>query len=200
MPLSPAGSVIGVSRWITGMDCPMRRLLVLLIVLSTGASACGDDKQQQSERACPEGTPSLQARDVIGTTPKGYEVAEGDPAALGRVADQMRQTMGPAFRDWDGRVLVRRGAAIGTAVLVFNAKERIPSPDELLRQQEEAEEKAGFPAEPIAVGNTDGRLHQAPDGGYLAVAPAGECAMLMLAADREKWVRDTAAIVKNDSY
>jgi hypothetical protein len=181
----------------------MRRLLVLLIVLSAGVSACGDDEQQRSEsaeRACPEGTPSLQARDVIGSTPKGYEVVEGDPAALGRVADQMKQTMGPAFRDWDGRVLVRRGAGMGTAVLVFNAKERIPPPDELLRQQEAAEERAGLPAEPIAVGSTDGRLHQAPDGGYLAVAPAGECAMLMLVADREKWVRDTATIVKNDSY
>ena len=181
----------------------MRRLLALLIVLSAGVSACGDDEQQQSgsaERVCPEGTPSLQAGDVIGTTPKGYEVVEGDPAALGRVADQMKQTMGPAFRDWDGRVLVRRGANMGTAVLVFNAKERIPPPDELLRQQEEAEEKAGLPAEQIEVGSTDGRLHQAPDGGYLAVAPAGTCAMLMLVADREKWVRDTAELVSNDSY
>jgi hypothetical protein len=181
----------------------MRRLLVILTVLSFGVSACGDDDQQSSgssDRACPEGTPSLQASDVIGPAPKGYEVLEGDPAALGRVADQMKQTMGPAFRDWDGRVLVRRGAAMGTAVMVFNAKERIPPPDELLRQQEEAEEKAGLPAEPIAVGSTDGRLHQAVDGGYLAVAPAGECAMMMLVADREKWVRDTAEIVRNEGY
>jgi hypothetical protein len=179
----------------------MRRLLVVLIVL--GLSACGDDEQQRSEsseRACPEGTPSLQARDVIGPTPKGYEVVEGDPAALGRVADQMKETMGPAFRDWDGRVLVRQGAANGTAVLVFNAKERIPPPDELLRQQEEAEQDAGLPAEPIAVGSTDGRLHEAADGGYLAVAPAGTCAMLMLVADRERFVRDTAEIVRNESY
>ena len=179
----------------------MRRLLVVLIVL--GLSACGDDEQQRSEsseRACPEGTPSLQARDVIGPTPKGYEVVEGDPAALGRVADQMKETMGPAFRDWDGRVLVRRGAANGTAVLVFNAKEHIPPPDELLRQQEKAEQDAGLPAEPIAVGSTDGRLHQAADGGYLAVAPAGTCAMLMLVADRERFVRDTAEIVRNESY
>jgi hypothetical protein len=181
----------------------MRRLLVILTVLIFGVSACGDDDQQSSgssDRACPEGTPSLQASDVIGTTPKGYEVVEGDPAALERVADQMKQTMGPAFRDWDGRVLVRRGAAMGTAVLVFNAKERIPPPDELLRQQEDAEQDAGLPAEPIAVGSTDGRLHQAADGGYLAVAPAGECAMMLLVADREKWVRDTAVLVDNEGY
>jgi hypothetical protein len=181
----------------------MRRLLAILTVLAVGLSACGDDEQQSSassEQACPEGTPSLQARDVIGTTPKGYEVLEGDPVALGRVADQMKVTMDPAFRDWDARVLARRGTVMGTAVMVFNAKERIPPPDELLRQQEEAEEKAGFPAEPIAVGSADGRLHQAPDGGYLAVAPAGECAMMLLVADREKFVRDTAALVRNEGY
>jgi hypothetical protein len=181
----------------------MRRLLVILTVLSVGVSACGDDEQQRSEsseRACPEGTPSLEARDVIGTLPKGYEVVEGDRAALEQVASQMKQTMGPAFRDWDGQVLARRGAAMGTAVLVFNAKERIPPPEELLRQQEAAEEKAGLPAEPISVGSADGRLHQAPDGGYLAVAPAGDCAMMLLVADREKFVRDTAALVENEGY
>ena len=179
----------------------MRRLLAILTVSSLGLSACGDDEQRaETDRACPEGTPSLQARDVIGTTPKGYEVVEGDPVALGQVAESMKKTMGPAYRDWDARVLVRRGATMGTAVMVFNAKERIPPPEELLRQQEAAEEKAGLPAEPIAVGSADGRLHQAPDGGYLAVAPAGKCAMMLLVADREKFVRDTAALVTNDGY
>jgi hypothetical protein len=180
----------------------MRRLLAILTVLSLALGACGGDEEQQaeSERACPEGTPSLAARDVIGTTPKGYKVVKGDPAALERVAGQMKQTMGPAFRDWDARVLARRGAVMGTAVLVFNANERIPPPEELLRQQEAAEEKAGLPAEPITVGSAAGRLHQAPDGGYLAVAPAGECAMMLLVAGREAFVRDTAALVMNDSY
>jgi hypothetical protein len=178
----------------------MRRLLVVLIVL--GLSACGDDEQQRSEtseRACPEGTPSLQARDVIGPTPKGYEVVEGDPAALGRVADQMKETMGPAFRDWDGRVLVRRGAANGTAVLVFNAKERIPPPDELLNLQESAEEKAGVGADTVTVGSADGRLYQAPDGGWVAVAPAGTCALVLLVSEREDLIRDAATQMMNDA-
>ncbi len=95
-------------------------------------------------------------------------------------------------------MLARRGAAMGTAVLVFNAKERIPPPEELLSEQEAAEEKAGLPAEHDPVGSADGRLHQAPDGGYLAVAPAGACAMMLLVADREKFVRDTASLVEND--
>jgi hypothetical protein len=178
----------------------MRRLLVVLIVLCL--SACGDDEQQRSEsseRACPEGTPSLQARDVIGTTPNGYKVAKGDPAAIGRVADTVKQTTGPAFRDYDARVLARRRALNGTAVIVFNANERIPPPDELLSEQVAAEEKAGVGADTISVGGADGRLYQAPDGGWVAVAPAGTCAMVMLVSERENLIRDAAARVMNDA-
>jgi hypothetical protein len=180
----------------------MRCLLAILTVLSVGLSACGGDEEQQpaeSDRACPEGTPSLAARDVIGTTPKGYKVVKGDPAAIGRVADGVKRTMGPAFRDYDARVLARRQALNGTAVIVFNARERIPPPDELLRQQESAEEKAGVGADTISVGDADGRLYQAPDGGWVAVAPAGTCAMVLLVSDREALIRDAATLVMNDA-
>ena len=153
------------------MDCPIRRLLVVLIVL--GLSACGDDEQQRSDRACPEGTPSLQARDVIGTTPDGYKVVKGDPTAIGRVADTVEQTMGKAFRDYDARVLAPRRALNGTAVVVFNANERIPPPDELLRQQEAAEDRADVGADTIAV--------------------------VMLVSDREELIRDAATLVMNDA-
>jgi hypothetical protein len=180
----------------------MRRLLAILTMVSVGLSACGGDEEQQrseSDRACPEGTRSLQARDVIGTTPDGYKVVKGDPAAIGRVAEGVKQTMGRAFRDYDARVLARRRALNGTAVIVFNAKERIPPPDELLRQQQSAEEKAGVGADTISVGSADGRLYQAPDGGWVAVAPAGTCAMVLLVSDREELIRDAATLVMNDA-
>ena len=177
----------------------MRRLLAILIVSCLSISACGDDEQQaEADRACPEGTPSLAARDIIGSTPKGYKVVKGDPTAIGRVADQMKQTMGQAYRDYDARVLARRRAVMGTAVMVFNAKERIPPPDELLRQQEAAEEEADVPAEEISVGSAAGRLRQAADGGWVAVAPAGTCAMVLLVSDRENLIRDAAARVTNE--
>jgi hypothetical protein len=177
----------------------MPRLLAILIVSCLAISACGGDERAESDRGCPEGTPSLAARDVIGTTPKGYKVVKGDPAAIGRVADQMKQTMGGAYRDHDARVLARRRAVMGTAVIVFNAKERIPPPDELLRQQEAAEEKAGVPAQEISVGSAAGRLRQALDGGWVAVAPAGTCAMVLLVSDREELIRDAATLVMNDA-
>ena len=178
----------------------MLRLLAVLAVASIGVSACGGEEQQASEpdRACPEGTRSLAARDVIGSTPKGYRVVKGDPIALERVANQIKQTMGDAYRDWDARVIARPRATMGTAVMVFNANERIPPPEELLRQQEQAEEKAGLPAEAISVGGAAGRLHRGTDGSWLAVAPAGTCAMVLLASDREDLIRDAAAIVSND--
>jgi hypothetical protein len=177
----------------------MPRLLAILAVISVGLSACGGEEQSaETDRACPEGTPSLKARDVIGTTPKGYDVVRGDPVALGRVADEMKETMGPAFRDWDARVLARRRAMTGTAVMVFNANERIPPPDELLRQQQEAEAKAGLPAEEITVGGTAGRLDRGTDGSWVAVAPAGTCAMVLLASDRERLIRDAAVLLLND--
>jgi hypothetical protein len=183
-----------------GYTCRMPRLVAVLTVIAAGLSACGDEEQKPVEagRACPEGTRSLAARDVIGTTPKRYKVVMGDPAALERVATQIRRTMGPAYKDWDARVLARRRAVMGTAVMVFNANERIPPPEELLRQQEAAEERAGLPAEPIQVGSAAGRLQQGADGAWVAVAPAGACAMVLLASDRENLIRDAAALVTNE--
>ena len=178
----------------------MRPLLAILAVVSVGLSACGGaPKKAAADRACPEGTPSVKARDVIGATPKGYKVVEGDPAALDRVAAQMKDTMGPAYKDHDARVLARRRAAMGTAVMVFNANERIPPPDELLREQKKAERESGTPAEAISVGGAAGRLRQAVDGGWVAVAPAGTCAMVLLVSDRENLIRDAATLVVNDA-
>jgi hypothetical protein len=178
----------------------MRPLLAILTLLSVALSACGGDEQEQrprSDRACPEGTPSVTARDVIGSTPKGYVVVEGDPVALGRVAERMKQLMGAAYRDHDAGVLARRGARRGTAVMVFNATERVPPAEVLLEQQQAAEERSGVPGETIPVGSADGRLHQGPDGSWNAVAPAGPCSLVMLASDRRPLLRDAAALVDN---
>lgn len=84
------------------------------------------------------------------------------------MAAQMKETMGPAYRDYDARVLARRRAV-------------------------------GVPAEAISVGSAAGRLRQASDGGWIAVAPAGTCAMLLLVSEREELVRDAATLVMNDA-
>jgi hypothetical protein len=181
------------------MTMPHRSSL-LLIVLAVALAGCGGAPKPAAKSeppACPEGTPSITARDVIGDTPKGYVVVEGDPVVIERVADQMKQTMGSAYRDHDARVLARRGARMGTAVMVFNAKERIPPPDVLVGQQQAAEERAGITGETIAVGSVDGRLRQSPDGSWNVVAAAGPCAMVLLASDREALLRDAATLVEN---
>ncbi len=61
-----------------------------------------------------------------------------------------------------------------------------------------AEEKAGVGADTISVGSFDGRLYQSPDGGWVAVAPAGACSMVLLVSDREQLIRDAATLVMND--
>jgi len=177
----------------------MRRLLAILTVVSFGLSACGGEEQRaESDRACPERTPSLEARDVIGSTPKGYIVDRGDQQAIAEVAGRVTESIGATFRDYDARVLARRGAAYGTVVLVVNANERAPSSEHLIRSQTANEEKLGVSGETITIGGVDGRLSEAVDGSYIAMAPAGECAIVMLFDQREERVRDAAALVMND--
>lgn len=179
----------------------MRRLLAIVTVFSLAVSACGGEEQQRSEsdRACPEGTPSLQARDIIGTTPKGYVVDRGDQQAIGEVANRITESIGSTFRDYDARVLARRGAPAGTVVLVVNANERAPSSEQVIWTQTTNEEKLGVSGENIAVGAADGRLSRAVDGSYLAMAPAGPCSIVMLIDAREGRLRDAAALVMNDA-
>jgi hypothetical protein len=179
----------------------MRRLIVLALVpLALAACGGGDDEEQrpQSAQACPEGTPSLQARDVIGSTPEGYIVDRGDQQAIGEIAGRISDSVGSTMRDYDGRVLARRGASAGTVVLVVNATKRSPTSEELIGSMTANEEKLGLSGENITVGGTEGRLSTAVDGSYVATAPAGECAIVMLIDEREKRLRDVATLVSNE--
>ena len=130
--------------------------------------------------------------------PDGYQVAKGDPAAIGRVADGVKQTMGP--RSATTTPACSPAAAPRTAPRSSSSTPRSASrrPTSCCAQQESAEEKAGVGADTISVGSADGRLYQAPDGGWVAVAPAGACAMVLLVSDREELIRDAAILVMND--
>jgi len=171
----------------------------LLIVLAVALTGCGGAPKRaaESDRACPEGTPLVTARDVIGNTPKGYVVDRGDQAAIAEVARPITESIGATFRDYDARVLARRGAASGTVVLVVNADERAPSSEDLIRSQTANEEKLGVSGESILVGGVDGRLSRAADGSYLAMAPAGGCAIVMLFDQRKERLREAAHSVVN---
>jgi hypothetical protein len=179
------------------MTMPQRSSLFMILIV--GLAGCGSAPKPgaESDRACPEGTPSLTARDVIGSTPMGYVVDRGDRQAIAEAAEPITESIGATFRDYDARVLARRGASYGTVVLVVNANERAPSSEQVIRTQTANEEKLGTAGEPIAIGGADGRLSSAVDGSYLAMAPAGECAIVMLFDTREARLRDAAALMTN---
>jgi hypothetical protein len=178
----------------------MRRLLILPLV-SVALAACGGDEAQQqrseSDQACPEGTPSVTALDVIGPTPSGYIVDRGDQQAIGEVANRIADSIGTTMRDHDAAVLAREGASVGTVVLVVNAAKRVPSDEHVIRSMTASEEKLAVTGENITVGGAEGRLSHALDGSYVATARAGPCALVMLMDNRERRLHNSATLVAN---
>jgi hypothetical protein len=180
----------------------MRRLLILPLV-SVALAACGGDEAQQEQRSeadqpCPEGTPSVSAADVVGPTPDGYVVDRGDQQAIGEFAGRISDSIGTTMRDHDGAVLARRGASVGTVVLVVNATRRVPSDEHVIRSMTNSEEQLAVTGENITIGGAEGRLSHALDGSFVATARAGECALVMLVDNRERRLRNAAAVVAND--
>jgi hypothetical protein len=179
----------------------MRRIAIVVAVALSGL-ACGGDGAERSATnpaaptPCPEGTEPVRARDIIGRAPTGYQVVPGDRKAIKAFADQFRQEFGERWRGYDAKVLARRDAVNGTAVVVLNADEETRGSD-FLRGAKAAEQASGAKGEDIRVGDEKGRLQQATDGAYIAMAPAGPCAFVLLVADSEALVRRTAALVRS---
>ena len=144
---------------------------------------------------CPEGTEFLRARDVIGQAPPGYAIVSGDRQALDGFVAQFRKPLGARWRGYDAKVLARRGADNGTAVIVINTHERSGGSDDILRGAEASKRDRGTDYERLRVGGEVGPLSQAPDGAYIAAASAGTCSLVVLVADTEKLVRTAAALL-----
>jgi hypothetical protein len=174
-------------------------IAVIVAALALSGLACGGDEEERAAApespACPEGTPALKARDVIGTPPEGYRIVAGDRRALRRFADQVRAQAGHRWEGYDAKVLVRRDRLNGVAVFVINANEKTGSRENFLRSSKRAEERTGVPGEDIKIGTEPGRLRTGLDGGVIATALAGPCAITMLVADRESLVRDAAPLM-----
>ena len=178
----------------------MRRIATIavtaLLVVGCGGGNAGRAKSSAAPTpgpACPEGTEFVRARDVIGPTPAGFEVVPGARGRLEAAADVLRRGLGERWRGYDAKVLARPRAANGTAVVVINSHER--GGDDFMRGFLAAERDAGKQGEPIQVAGEEGRLHRAADGAYIAIAPAGECALVLLVATQEQLVRRTASVI-----
>jgi hypothetical protein len=179
------------------------RAPTILLATALLAVGCGgDDKPSgfkgtsEASRPCPEGTGFVRARDMIGTPPKGYRVAKGDQPLLKTIADQFGKGLGTSARGHDARVLVKRDAVNGTAVIVVNASEQTGDSKNLIAGAQAAEKNTGVDGELMKIAGKDGYIVQAVDGGYIAMAPAGACSIVVLVADTEELVRSAAGYLE----
>jgi hypothetical protein len=78
-------------------------------------------------------------------------------------------------------------------VLVLNSDEG--RSQDALAGAREAERVDGVEGEPITNDGRDGRLQQATDGSFLAIAPAGECAVVMLIGLKKPLIREAATVI-----
>jgi hypothetical protein len=172
-------------------------MLMVPAAASLGGLGCGaaDRVEPLDLRGCPSGQDIVKANDVIGPPPAGYEVVRGDKQRLKQIADQFKATVGDSWRGYDARVLVRRKRLNGTAVIVLNSDDRTTGNDELIKGAERGAEQAGQTAERLDIAGQEGRMVRAPDGAYIAMAPAARCAVVVLIADTAPRVRDAAATI-----
>ena len=164
----------------------MRRLALLLALCAF--SACGSD-QEPAQKACTEGD-YVRAGDVIGDPPKGFQVTPiQDKQALDGFMKQFESVLGDRLRGYDSKVLFRRGARLGTVVITVNATEETGDSEDFLRGAEDAAAEAGRAGETLEIAGEQGRLQRAEDGTYIAMAPAGSCAFVVMVAEREGMLR-----------
>ena len=169
----------------------MWRVAAFLMILF--AVGCGDGAREDAATdpsACPAGTEPLTVRDALGPVPRGYELVRGNRQRINAIAEEFREEIGDeVWRGHAGRVLVRRGRQEGAALIVVNTNER--GLERVVAELERTESARG---ETLDVGDREGWIAQTP-GGWLAIAPAGECSLLLLTAASEALIRDAASHV-----
>jgi hypothetical protein len=172
-------------------------VVVAAALTMCGCAGAGGRVEPLDVRGCPSGDDLVQATDVIGKPPpKGYVVDPGRKKLLKQIAEQFKPGMGDSWVGYDAKVLVRKGRLDGAAVIVINSDDKtISREDDLARGFEEGAEKQGVTVEKIEIAGHEGRMVPTTDGGFLAMAPAGLCAVVVLVADTAPRVREAASVI-----
>jgi hypothetical protein len=173
--------------------------VAIVLTVAVSGIGCGARDAVSSKPTpvprCPEGTPFVKARDIVGRpVPSGFELLPADPKVMKPFANQFKARIGEAWRGYDARVLVHEGKVVGTAVVVINAKDRTGG-DSLVAGIERGADDRGIETDEISIAGRDGRLVQALDGAYIASAPARECAIVFLVADRKPLITEAASVI-----
>jgi hypothetical protein len=165
-----------------------RATAILLAILVAGCGGSGVEAPADP-LACPAGSEPLTVRDALGSVPQGYQLVRRNRRALDDYAEQFHESVGDeVWRGHQARVLVRRGRREGVGVIVINTRERRL---ERVVAELKGRENGG---EALNVGDREGWFQQAP-GGWLALAPTGECSLLLLTSADKALVRDAASHV-----
>jgi hypothetical protein len=180
----------------------MWRPIAIVLAVAVSGIGCGArdaaTSKPTSSRKCPEGTPFVKAADIVGKpVPSGFELLQADPAAIGPFANQFKSRIGDAWRGYDARVLVHEGEVNGAAVVVLNTKDKTGG-DDLVAGLERAASDRNVETEKLTIAGREGRLIQAVDGAYLATAPAHECAVVFLVADKKPLVTEAASVIPSE--
>jgi hypothetical protein len=169
----------------------------IAICLAVCALGCGspDKVARPKTVACPEGTPALKAREVIGPVPRGYEVLPPERRKpIDRfVARLRRQTGSKGYLNHDASVIYRRGEVDGTVVVVINTSEG--TPEDVVAGAKSAERDRGVDGERLDIDGREGRLQRADDGSFIALAPTGQCSMLILIALEKPMLEEAAGLI-----
>ena len=166
------------------------------MALAMTGLACGGDDGAGSRAKAEANAPTcddtgLSARDVIGTPPKGYEVVRGDRKAIKDFAEQFKPAFGDNWRGYDAKVVVKRKAVDGTAVIVLDTTGGAGDADEFMRGVQEGMEESKQ-GEQLEIAGQQGRMVKALDGSFIGMAALGNCGVLVLASAKEGDLRHTA--------
>jgi hypothetical protein len=177
----------------------MWRPIAIVLAVAVSGIGCGARDAATSKPTptpkCPEGTAFVKAADIVGKpVPSGFELLQADPKAIDPFATQFKAPIGDAWRGYDARVLVHEGKVNGAAVVVLNTKDQTGGND-LIAGLERAADQRDVETEKLTIAGREGRLIQAVDGAYLATAPARECAVVFLVADKKPLVTEAASVI-----
>lgn len=169
----------------------MLRQLVALggAAVLVGCGAADSAKSPRVEE-CPSGTAELGVKDILPDPPAGTEIVAPDPKSTKPIKDAFRQVGGDSLRSLRSRVVVKKGRAVGTLVMVMNADERINPRDVLLGARDSAD-KAGTKPEELTIAGQDGVLIVSADGAN-AAGTVGDCSGVTLFGATEDEVRAVA--------
>jgi hypothetical protein len=173
--------------------------VAIVLALAVSGIGCGAKdavtKKPTPTPPCPEGTPFVKAADIVGKpVPAGFELARADPKVMKPFINQFKTGIGDAWRGYDARLLVRKRSLNGAAVIVINATDQTAGPT-YVEGIESAASDRDVETEPISIAGRDGRLIRAVDGAYLATAPARDCALVFLAADKKRFITEAASLI-----